>query len=123
MNNKILGRCACPLCGCPDQEVRETAKNNPKPYLCCEECQAQIFARGPKSARILRGMIGRTLDHLRALIEKIMQGSATAKPAQPAIIKAPEAQPPAAPVAPVAAAPSPEPEPAERTIFDWFKAE
>lgn len=57
MANEVLGKCACPLCGYPNQEVRQTSKTNPKPYLCCEDCHAQIFARGAKSARILKGLI------------------------------------------------------------------
>lgn len=123
MSNKVLGRCACPLCGCPDQEVKETAKNNPKPYLCCEDCQVQIFARGAKSSRILKSLSGRIIEHLRELIDKILAGSGIAKtkpePAAPVEPKPEPVKPPAVePVAPAVA--DKKTEPAEKTIFDWL---
>lgn len=35
--------------------MRETSKQ--KSYIVCDNCGVQIFARGPKSDRILRGMV------------------------------------------------------------------
>lgn len=98
MANEVLGKCACPLCGYPNQEVRQTSKTNPKPYLCCEDCHAQIFARGAKSARILKGrIVVKESDHMYSeLVET------------PAPVKIPEAIKPALAVAP---APIPQPAP------------
>jgi hypothetical protein len=83
MSNPVLGKCACPLCGFPNQEVRETSKTNPKPYLCCEDCHAQIFARGAKAARILKGRIEAGNNPLNdpRIVENAAPAVVAAKPA------------------------------------------
>lgn len=54
--NKVLGRCTCPLCKSEfSQEVRESEKSR-KPYLNCDECGCQIFARQPASVKILHSL-------------------------------------------------------------------
>jgi hypothetical protein len=53
MAQKVIGRCACPLCGYADQEIRESDKNG-KPYMVCDECGCQIFARQARSVKLLR---------------------------------------------------------------------
>lgn len=55
MVNKVLGECICPVCKSEyPQEIR-TAKTG-KPYMNCDECGCQIFARQPQSVKILRGL-------------------------------------------------------------------
>lgn len=117
MSNKVLGRCACPLCGCPDQEVRESTAKSPKPYLCCEDCQVQIFARGAKSSRILKQRIAEASP--KATVAAAEKPAAHVAPVatKPEPVKSPAA----APVAPVVAAVvEKKTEPAEKTIFDWL---
>lgn len=110
MANEVLGKCACPLCGFPNQEVRQTSKTNPKPYLCCEDCHAQIFARGAKAARILKGrIVAKESDHMYSdesdvenAINHPLMGGNNDKPAavvaeKPAPIAPPAPKPPEAP--------------------------
>lgn len=104
MSNKVLGHCACPLCGFPDQEVRESSAKSPKPYLNCDECGVQIFTRQAKSVRLLK-------QRMEAAPQ---QAAAIAKP-EP--VKTPAAEHVAHVVA------ESQTEPSERTIFDWFKPE
>lgn len=54
MPRDAIGHHACPLCGFDDVEVRETEGKNPKPYMVCEECGMQLFARQPAACRALR---------------------------------------------------------------------
>jgi DNA-directed RNA polymerase subunit RPC12/RpoP len=56
MTNEVIGQCACPLCKSEfEQEIR-LAKTG-KPYLTCEECGVQIFARQGRSAKLLRALV------------------------------------------------------------------
>lgn len=55
MSEKVLGRCACPLCGFPDQEVR--LSKNEKPYMACDECGMQLFSRQAKSVNLLKSRV------------------------------------------------------------------
>lgn len=45
---QILGTCSCPVCKTPGQEIRASDKG--KPYVMCDECDVQIFARSSRSA-------------------------------------------------------------------------
>lgn len=102
MANEVLGQCACPLCGYAAQEVRKSNAKTPKPYLNCEECGVQIFARLAKSVKILTAR--------------------TTEVAKPASAKKHEVIKPAALVAPEPKQPVPvdeHPKP-EKTIFDFF---
>ncbi len=58
MAQKVLGTSACPLCKFPNQEIRESEKNG-KPYMVCDECGCQIFARQARSVKLLREMIAK----------------------------------------------------------------
>ena len=52
--NEVLGTTTCPLCKSEyAQEVRQSGKSG-KPYINCDECGAQIFARQPASVKIMR---------------------------------------------------------------------
>lgn len=117
MSNKVLGHCACPMCGFPDQEVRESSAKSPKPYLNCDECGVQIFTRQAKSVRILKQRM--EVAPPQAAMPSAKLAPVVAKP-KPEPVKTTAAEPPAPVVAVVA---EPQTEPAERTIFDWFKPE
>lgn len=55
--NQVLGQCVCPLCrSAVKQEVKLSEKSG-KPYLNCEECGMQLFARQHVSVKILRAMV------------------------------------------------------------------
>jgi hypothetical protein len=98
MVNEVLGKCACPLCGFPNQEVRQTSKTNPKPYLCCEDCHAQIFARGAKAARILKGrIVVQESDHMYSDESEEFNAARAVVAAKPAPIPQPAPTPPEAP--------------------------
>lgn len=84
MANEVLGQAKCPLCGATHQEVRQSEKSR-KPYINCDECGAQIFARLPESVRIMRDM---------ARAEKV-----EAEPVQ--ITREPVAEPQTEPVKPI----------------------
>lgn len=57
MGNQVLGMGTCPVCKSEySQEVRLSEKSN-KPYINCEECGAQVFARQPLSVKLLRGLV------------------------------------------------------------------
>lgn len=51
MTNPAIGHLECPLCEL-EAEVRNTAKG--KPYLTCDECGFQAFARGQEAMMKLR---------------------------------------------------------------------
>lgn len=89
--NEVLGHTKCPLCGFDHQEVR--AASNGKPYMICDECGMQMFARQARSVRLLRERAGGGVQGV----------------AQAAKVSAKEAQ----------AAPPNATQP-ERTIFDMF---
>lgn len=120
MANQVLGECICPVCKSKHPQEVRIAKTN-KPYLNCEECGCQIFARSPESVKILRSMAtpGQKPDSLSGTQK---QPEAAPVGAGQAVAKTPEKTPPKpAPVgagqmepAPVAVA-----KPEEKTIFDW----
>lgn len=83
----VLGHCACPVCKFPGTEVRATDKG--KPYISCDECGMQLFARQKRAERLLLAMIQQV-----------------------------EAAPPTPPAAEPEPAPKPAPA-EEKTIFDW----
>lgn len=124
MKNEVIGFMPCPLCGFDHQEIRKSEKSR-KPYMCCDECGAQIFARQARSVNIMR-------DAAQVMpAEK----PAPAKPDTPSgkAVKSDGVRPEhAAPVAKPKpqAVPQPVPvleddgsngTPEEPTIFDWFK--
>lgn len=126
MANEVLGKCTCPLCGYV-QDLKLTSRANPKPYMTCEDCHVQIFARGAKSARLLKNLLLKKLDSLinktglesNPLNDPRFVENAAPAPA-PAPVNKPKAIKPAAlaapdPVPPVEAQPKP-----EKTIFDFF---
>lgn len=51
-NRDVLGHHACPVCGFAHQEIRKAT--NGKPYIICDECGAQVFARQQRSVAKLR---------------------------------------------------------------------
>lgn len=119
MSNQVLGHCACPLCGCPNQEVKESNAKSPKPYLNCEECGVQIFTRQSKSVRILKQkIVVLESDHMYddsegdKVVKKTAAPVAVAKPIPVETAK------PVAPAKPVEAVSSTKP--VEKTIFDWL---
>ncbi len=40
MANETVGKCACPLCGAPDAEVRKGSKG--RHYVVCDSCVSNI---------------------------------------------------------------------------------
>jgi len=68
MANEVMGHSYCPMCvleatvagrgldGLLLQEVRLSDKSK-KPYVVCDECGAQTFARQPRSVRTLKNAV------------------------------------------------------------------
>lgn len=50
MSNPEIGRITCPACDHEDASLRMSNAKSPKPYILCEECGYQGFARGAKAA-------------------------------------------------------------------------
>lgn len=86
MANKKLGQCNCPLCDFPDQEVRED--KNGKPYMVCDECGCQIFARQAKSIRKLRERMEPVVEEEKDVVEAEETGAGVVEKPVPA--KVPE---------------------------------
>jgi hypothetical protein len=107
--NQVLGNCDCPLCGFKLQEVR--IAQGGKPYIICDECGMQLFARQARSVRILK--------------EKTAPIYPESKPAESVkkkITKGAEAVTPDGARSEIAApVPASAPE-KEKTIFDFFGA-
>lgn len=122
MANEVLGECVCPVCKSEHpQQVRISEKSG-KPYLNCDECGCQIFARQPASVKILRGMVapGQKPDNM-SVPEK--QPEAAPVLAGQVVAKLPEKSPPQpAPVLAGQKEPAPPlmAQPEEKTIFDIF---
>lgn len=47
----VLGKCPCPVCKTPEQEVRASKKG--KAYIMCDECDVQVFSRSTRSHKRL----------------------------------------------------------------------
>lgn len=93
MANKILGVCECPICKSEFlQEVRESEKSG-KPYINCDDCGVQIFARTPASVKIIRNMAkpspGQKPDNLSipAKPEEVKPETSKSEPEKPAPVK------------------------------------
>ena len=54
MPNLELGQITCPLCKSKHLQTVKVSEKSKKPYLNCEECGMQLFARSIESVRILR---------------------------------------------------------------------
>jgi hypothetical protein len=55
MSEKEIGRCKCPLCKSDKASVRLSAKQ--LPYIVCNACNAQMFARSDRSDALMRAAI------------------------------------------------------------------
>lgn len=95
--NQVLGNCDCPLCGFKLQEVRIASGG--KPYIICDECGMQLFARQARSVRILKEKTAPIYPAAEPVKKK----------AEPEPVKKPEAVP----------APAPE-QKKEKTMFDFL---
>ena len=76
MANETVGHIECPLCGAPDAAVR--LSKSTKPYILCEECGFQGFARQ-----------GRAVGALKAKMRAVA-AAAVPVAADPAPVPAPE---------------------------------
>lgn len=47
-----IGRCTCPVCASDKARLRVSAKQ--LPYVVCDACHVQVFARSDVSDRLLR---------------------------------------------------------------------
>lgn len=113
MANEVLGHSYCPMCvldaviagrGVDNlllQEVRLSDKSK-KPYVVCDECGAQTFARQPRSVRTLKNAV-----------EKYKPKGEAVSVATPPAVSKPAAAPVASPK-PVEAPKPPKTEPAEK---------
>lgn len=122
MVNEVLGECVCPVCKSEyPQEIRK-AKTG-KPYLNCDECGVQIFARQPASVKILRGLAALLGQKPDSLSVSVKQPEAVPVLAGQGVEKVPEKIPPK-PAPALAQKPKPAPvvmtEHEEKTIFDWL---
>jgi|CXWL01.1.fsa_nt_gi uncharacterized Zn finger protein len=113
MSYEVIGQCVCPLCHSEyKQEVRLSEKSR-KPYLNCEECGMQLFARQARSVKLLNELASSGQPSKIKAVEPKPSTIPAPKPA-PAqvIVEKPkvlpiEKKPEAAPV-----------KPEEKTIFD-----
>lgn len=74
MARQDLAHCNCPICGMSGAHVREAEGKGGKPgkaYIVCEECNCQIFARGPESDKLIRGAM-----------RQVIEGAAVREPAR-----------------------------------------
>lgn len=113
MANEVLGHSYCPMCvldaviagkGVDNlllQEVRLSDKSK-KPYVVCDECGAQTFARQPRSVSTLKNAV-----------EKYKPKGEAVSVATPPAVPKPVAAPVASPKAEEAPKP-PKPAPAEK---------
>lgn len=51
----VLGKCRCPVCKTPDQVMKQSDKG--RPYLMCDECDVQIFARSKRSGDAMLALL------------------------------------------------------------------